>query len=155
MGGCRVLNPVNRTPTHDSDWIGLTKVAILFFALAGIYLLAQSLGLDDYDSVQFAMGVHQFDVWRHQPHPPGYPLYIWLGQLGTKLFGASPIVSLNFFSALGGALFVAMWFMIVRCNSASAAPGGSPVVSPLPPLSGTRTDPLAAGLLSTEILAAL
>lgn len=32
----------------------------------------------DHDSVQFALGVEHFDLAAHQPHPPGYPLYIAL-----------------------------------------------------------------------------
>ena len=30
----------------------------------------------DHDSVQFALGVLEFDLAAHQPHPPGYPLYL-------------------------------------------------------------------------------
>ena len=106
------------------------------------------------------MGVRQFDVWQHQPHPPGYPLYIWLGQLGTKLFGASPIASLDFFSALGGALFVAMWFMIARVQFNERCAwwlAGCLAVTAVVWLTSTKvwTDPLAAGLFSAEILTAL
>lgn len=32
----------------------------------------------DHDSVQFALGVEHYDLAAHQPHPPGYPLYIAL-----------------------------------------------------------------------------
>lgn len=32
--------------------------------------------LEDLDSINFALGVRQFDVAQHQPHPPGYPVYI-------------------------------------------------------------------------------
>ncbi len=35
---------------------------------------------DDIDSVNFALGVRQFDVAAHQPHPPGYPIVIALGK---------------------------------------------------------------------------
>ena len=32
--------------------------------------------LEDLDSINFALGVRQYDVSQHQPHPPGYPLFI-------------------------------------------------------------------------------
>lgn len=90
------------------------KSAIIFIATFALYFLSRSPGLDEIDSVNFAMGVREFNVWEHQPHPPGYPLYIFFGLIGTKLFRASPQLSLHFVSALGGALFVAAWFLIIR-----------------------------------------
>ena len=34
-----------------------------------------------WDSVNFALGMEHFDVHLHQPHPPGYLLYVMLGRL--------------------------------------------------------------------------
>jgi hypothetical protein len=155
-----ILNQVHNPPERASDCIGLTKSAIIFLLLSGIYFFARSPGLDDYDSVQFAMGVRSFDLWQHQPHAPGYPLYIWLGQLGAKLFHASPDVSLHFFSALGGALFVAMWFLIARLQFDERFAwwlASCLAITAIVWLTATKvwTDPLATGLLSAEILAAL
>ena len=36
--------------------------------------------LDDIDAINFAMGVREFDIAKHQPHPPGYPVFIAAGQ---------------------------------------------------------------------------
>src|SRR4029077_10432262 len=36
--------------------------------------------LEDLDSINFALGLRHFDVSRHQPHPPGYPLFILAGK---------------------------------------------------------------------------
>ena len=33
------------------------------------------------DEVQYALGLHHFDVLAHEPHPPGSPFYIVLGRL--------------------------------------------------------------------------
>src|SRR3954452_3302163 len=52
-------------------------LAALFFTPPPPYLPAS---LEDLDSINFALGLRQFDVARHQPHPPGYPLYIALGK---------------------------------------------------------------------------
>src|SRR5262247_4324976 len=37
--------------------------------------------LYNWDAVQFALALHEFDVAKHQPHPPGYLLYVALGRL--------------------------------------------------------------------------
>lgn len=47
--------------------------AALFLLLHLPYLPAS---LEDVDSINFAMGVRDFDVLHHQPHPPGYPVFI-------------------------------------------------------------------------------
>src|SRR5438093_11922335 len=33
------------------------------------------------DSVQFALALEKYDVYLHQPHPPGYFLYVMAGEL--------------------------------------------------------------------------
>jgi hypothetical protein len=35
----------------------------------------------NWDAVQFAMALREYDVVKHQPHPPGYVLYVALGRL--------------------------------------------------------------------------
>jgi hypothetical protein len=58
----------------------------LIFALAHVPYLP--LSLEDIDSVNFALGIRDFDVATHRPHPPGYPVYIFLGKIATAIVGA-------------------------------------------------------------------
>ena|SRR5450759_5066159 len=55
-----------------------TNAAVL--VLAALFLAAHlrflPASLEDLDSINFALGVRHFDVAHHQPHPPGYPLFI-------------------------------------------------------------------------------
>jgi 4-amino-4-deoxy-L-arabinose transferase-like glycosyltransferase len=37
--------------------------------------------LYNWDAVQFALALNEYDVVKHQPHPPGYILYVGLGRL--------------------------------------------------------------------------
>ncbi|MGH6693025.1 MAG: protein O-mannosyl-transferase family, partial [Gammaproteobacteria bacterium] len=37
--------------------------------------------LYNWDAVQFALALREYDVVKHQPHPPGYILYVALGRL--------------------------------------------------------------------------
>jgi hypothetical protein len=55
--------------------------ALLFLGLAAIFALTRSRWLDEWDSVNFALALDDFDVARHQPHPPGYAIYVAAGKL--------------------------------------------------------------------------
>jgi hypothetical protein len=65
--------------TRGGRWLAAALVAA--FLAGHLPFLASSL--EDIDSVNFALGVERFDVADHQPHPPGYPLFIALGKIGT------------------------------------------------------------------------
>ncbi len=64
------------------DWRG--RAAILAAALAVLFLALHlpflPASLEDLDSINFALGLRRFDVAHHQPHPPGYPVFIALGK---------------------------------------------------------------------------
>ena len=137
----------------------LPKTGLLFVGSFLLYFISRSPGLDEYDSVQFAMGVLRFNIWDHQPHPPGYPLFIFLGWIGHQL-GLSPEMALQIVSSLGGALFVTMWFRIIRLQFNERIAWWVTFCLALTPavwMTATKvlTDTLAAGLLSGEILAVL
>ncbi len=157
----QILNGTAEISATDRlDSLALAKSGLIFLIVSLLYFLGRSPGLDDYDSVQFAMGVGTFDIWHHQPHPPGYPLYIALGKVGVSLLRLSPELSLHFISALGGALFVACWFLIIRLQFNERLAGWLTVCLALTPaawMTATKvlTDSLATGFLSAEILAAL
>ena len=43
--------------------------------------------LYNWDAVQFALALTEYDVAKHQPHPPGYILYVGLGRLVNAWLG--------------------------------------------------------------------
>ena len=43
--------------------------------------------LYNWDAVQFALALREYDVVKHQPHPPGYILYVGLGRLVDAWLG--------------------------------------------------------------------
>ena len=150
----------NRLATESSIsralWLKPFGIFILAFLL---YSLSRSPALDEIDSVNFAMGVQHYNLWEHQPHPPGYPLYVFFGWIG-HLLGASPEVSLHFVSALGGAMFVAIWFGIVRIQFNERLAwwvSGCLVITPAVWMTATKvlSDCPAAAFLSAQILAAI
>ena len=60
----------------------------LVVGLAHVPFVATSL--EDIDSVNFALGVRDFYVADHRPHPPGYPVYIGLGKVMAGVVGGLP-----------------------------------------------------------------
>src|SRR5688500_19525217 len=62
------------------------------FVIAAAYLAAHlpslAPSLEDIDSINFALGLRDFDPARHQPHPPGSPVYIAMGRAVLAIVSA-------------------------------------------------------------------
>ena len=61
-----------------SDPRRVAYVVAAAYVAAHAWYIAPSL--EDIDSINFALGLRDFDPARHQPHPPGSPVYIALGR---------------------------------------------------------------------------
>jgi hypothetical protein len=89
--------------------------------------------LYNWDAVQFALALREFDVAKHQPHPPGYPLYVGLGRLLNRGVGDPNLAYVGLamlFSA--GTTFVVYWLARRLYNRATAVAAASLLaVSPL------------------------
>ena len=100
----------------------LAAVAVLYLVAHLLYLPPT---LEDIDSINFALGVRDFDVARHQPHPPGYPVFIALAKASTgglQAIGAlagTALMPLLFalFRSLGAGAHLAWWAMAVAACS--------------------------------------
>ena len=103
--------------------------------IAAIYLAAHlaflAPALEDIDSINFALGLRHFDVADHQPHPPGYPVYIALGKMADAIlqqvapsvgFMRQESLALAIWSPIAGAIALIAAFWIFRhLSSASMA----------------------------------
>ncbi|PYR72787.1 MAG: hypothetical protein DMF86_22485 [Acidobacteria bacterium] len=92
-----------------------TVAAALLLVFLAAHLAFLPPTLEDVDSINFALGVRQFDVARHQPHPPGYPIFIALAKASTAAFHAAGSAApasrgLAFWSAVGGTAGLAAMF---------------------------------------------
>jgi hypothetical protein len=85
----------------------------LALAFLGGHLPFLSPGLEDIDSLNFALGVRDFDPTRHQPHPPGYPLFIALGKL-ARWMGLSEAHALAVWGSLFGVLSILALMQLFR-----------------------------------------
>jgi hypothetical protein len=98
--------------------------------------------LEDIDSINFALGVNHFDVAAHQPHPPGYPVFIALGKTATSMLRlahvpAPEVRGLAVWSALSGAVLVVLLYRLFRVMAPAVAPPSAAwatVVATLSPL---------------------
>lgn len=110
------------------DGRGLTVQRALG-ALAFVFALAHApflpTSLEDIDSVNFALGVRDFDVAAHRPHPPGYPVYIALGKAFTAIAGvvvdgsrsAIEARALGLLSLLAGLAAIFLLYRVFACLS--------------------------------------
>jgi len=102
-------------PILYSAFVRAARVWTLAFALTFLcgHLPFLSPGLEDIDSLNFALGVRDFDPARHQPHPPGYPLFIALGKL-ARWMGLSEAHALAVWGAVFGALSIPALMQLFR-----------------------------------------
>lgn len=108
-------------------------LGILAALTLAAHLISLPPTLEDLDSVNFALGVRDFDVSRHQPHPPGYPVFIALGKLGTSVLAAvgvrqPEVRGLVVWSAFGASAIVLLAFAFFKALDASAPRSAMAVV---------------------------
>ena len=106
-----------RSPAADASFGAASSsrlvilLALLFLALHLPYLPSS---LEDLDSINFALGIRQFDVARHQPHPPGYPVFILIGK-ALHAAGLPEVTALALIGVGAGSLGVlALWALFRR-----------------------------------------
>lgn len=75
----------------NPDLILLGLFAVTLFVIKLVWLPES---LIEWDEVQFALGVDHFDIWLHQPHPPGFPVWIFIGKICRWFFPAKPAADL-------------------------------------------------------------
>lgn len=65
-----------------------------------------------WDGIQYILGVKDFDILSHQPHPPGFFNYIFMGKI-ADLFLHNPEKSLNYLGIILSAISVIFFYFIV------------------------------------------
>src|SRR5438477_1573830 len=84
--------------------------------------------LEDLDSINFALGVRHFDVAQHQPHPPGYPVFIALGK-GVHLVVPSEARALGIVAVAAGSVSAFALVVLFRRIAEMASFGQSMTLS--------------------------
>jgi hypothetical protein len=109
--------------------------------LAAVFLLLHlpflPKSLEDHDSINFALGIGDFDVAAHQPHPPGYPLFIALAKIVSSAI-PSEARALGVLGSISGALSAFALAVLFR----RLTPGAEGESLAIPAVAMTLTTPL-------------
>jgi hypothetical protein len=89
--------------------------------------------LYNWDAVQFALALREFDIAKHQPHPPGYVLYVGLGRLVNATLGDPTQAYVTLAMVFSAATtFTVYWLARALYDRVTAAAAGALLaVSPL------------------------
>lgn len=87
------------------------ELCLLSGAVAASRFAFRSHDLYDLDSVNFALAMGRFDPHVHQPHPPGYFLYVIMGRLGNGLVH-DPNLALVLVSILAGIATIVLIYLL-------------------------------------------
>jgi hypothetical protein len=74
-----------QTPQLQGVWLALATSVL--FLCTHLFLLAPTPA--SVDGVNLLLGVREFDISDHRPHPPGYPVFIALGKVSNWLVPSS------------------------------------------------------------------
>ena len=92
----------------------VTALAVLVVISMAARLLFMGTHLEGWDSIDFALGLHDYDIAYYQPHFPGYPVYMsfcWL----VHLFADSDVLALTIPGAVFGSItFVPLFYLARR-----------------------------------------
>lgn len=117
--------------------------------------------LVNWDAVNFALGVGNFNLATHQPHPPGYLGWVAISRAFTGLT-SDPNAAMTLLSAVAGAVATALAFLLARRYASRRASivvallfATAPLVwyYSVVALSYMTTGAIALGLLYTLVLA--
>ena len=104
--------PLSRWERAFLFWVaGLMVATRLPFATRLLY---------HWDSVQFALAMDEYNVVKHQPHPPGYFLYVMAGRL-VHLLVPDANAALVTLSILAGAAAAPLLYLLARRLSGAGA----------------------------------
>jgi len=150
-------------------WTRAVPVAAGAYLAAHLPFLAPSL--EDIDSINFALGLRVFSVVDHQPHPPGYPVFIALGRVSFRVISTlapslpqahAEALALAVWSAVAGAVAIAAAHRVFRALDVSGAPSRTALwgalllgVAPLFWMSGLRPMSDLSGLAVVLVSQAL
>jgi Protein of unknown function (DUF2723) len=135
-------NTTNHEPTTNHQPLTTNRHGVVVVFIALLYLTAHlpflAPSLEDIDSINFALGLRHFDPALHQPHPPGYPVYMLLGHISLPIIErvtsaggeAAEARALAIWSAIGGAAcIIAAWFLFAAVEKWQRADGRGQEVS--------------------------
>jgi hypothetical protein len=116
--------------------------ASLALAFLALHLPYTARSLEDIDSINFALGIRDFDIAEHQPHPPGYPVLILIAKIVNAAAG-SEVLTLSLLGIVSGALLAFALVALFRALDGAASRAGDPKRVALQPWTAVAAAALA------------
>jgi hypothetical protein len=123
-----------RDPTSPPQQARRNPILLAALLLYGVALfLLRPLTPFEQDEVLFLRALEKYDVAKHAPHPPGYPLYIGMGKALRVVLG-DPVLAVQLLSVLAAMAAVAcVWLLAGRLGAPrGAATAGAAVLATVP-----------------------
>ena len=130
--------------------IRLWTAAILLAALA---FALRAPAIEDLDGANFLHALSTYDLARHTPHFPGYPVYIALARLAAQLV-SDPVAALQLPGVLAWAASVPLLFAAVRRHAGAASGVAAALVLAAVPLSLLSVGRASSDSLGVSLLVA-
>ncbi|MGK2859222.1 MAG: ArnT family glycosyltransferase [Thermoanaerobaculia bacterium] len=111
----RSLDPDSGTSTV-SERLGPLRIAVLLLAtvaFAAFHAWARAQTLWDWDEALFSLALRDFDIVRHNPHPPGFPLYVAMARAASFVVEGE-FEALQAVNVVAAALLVPLAFFVGR-----------------------------------------
>lgn len=91
------------------------NVEILVLVIAALFLYSTFISryFNEQDGINFALALSRYDVSAHRPHPPGYPVFIFVSSILYKIT-QDPLLSLTSVSVLSGGLTLIPTYAVAK-----------------------------------------
>jgi uncharacterized membrane protein len=107
------MDPTESKLDKKLNRFGFLTAAVLFFVMVLTRIPYMTKFLATWDAGTVALGTRHFDVMAHEPHPPGYVLYVLSAKLLNYLF-ADINLALVCISILAAAGAVVLIYFLAR-----------------------------------------
>ena len=108
-----------RPPLAPWGW-GLPWKRWEWLIVIGLFLLTlctrwplRGMSLEEMDSALYALALQEFNLFKHQPQPPGYLFYIWAARFAQQ-WVHDPVQALATVQTVSGALSVPLFYGLLR-----------------------------------------
>jgi len=88
------------------------EIIIFSLIMLVVYLSTMSCSFDDEDSILFLKGMRDYNVAEYRPHPPGYPVYIFLAKISNFVI-KDELLAMTTLSAICGALSLLVFYFLI------------------------------------------
>ena len=93
-------------------WESLTVFGLLLLTLSTRWPL-RVMSLEEMDSALYALALQEFNLFKHQPQPPGYLFYIWAARLAQR-WVHDPVQALATVQTVSGILSAPLFYGLLR-----------------------------------------